>query len=93
MLCRGTEGIKMNIRVLVSGILLMLQTFTALAEEAGAAPVDDSYARSIVEKADLVRFPAEGFQVDIAINTNQPGQQVETRKYRVLQKGNEARLS
>lgn len=89
MLCRGTEGIKMNIRVLVSGILLMLQTFTALAEEAGAAPVDDSYARSIVEKADLVRFPAEGFQVDIAINTNQPGQQVETRKYRVLQKGNE----
>jgi len=89
MLSSGTEGLKISACILISGIFLMLQTFTAQAEEASTAPVDDSYARSIVEKADLVRFPPEGFQVDIVINTSQPDKQVEMRKYRVLQKGNE----
>ena len=49
---------------------------------------DDALARSIVEKADQVRFPAEGFQVDIAIANSQSGQTTETRRYRVLSKGN-----
>ena len=49
---------------------------------------DDVAARSIVEKADQVRFPAEGFQVDIAIANTQSGQTTETRRYRVLSKGN-----
>ena len=53
-----------------------------------AAPADDPVAREIVEKADLVRFPAEGFQVDIDIKSSQPGQDSELRKYRVLSKGN-----
>jgi len=53
-----------------------------------AAPVDDPVAREIVEKADLVRFPSEGFQVDIDITSSQPGQESELRKYRVLSKGN-----
>jgi outer membrane lipoprotein-sorting protein len=52
------------------------------------APVEDAQARSIVEKADLVRFPAEGFQVEVNITTNQAGQPPELRKYRVLAKGN-----
>jgi hypothetical protein len=59
----GTEGLKMNVCVLISGIFLMLQTCTAMAEEASTAPVDDSYARSIVEKADLVRFPSRVFRL------------------------------
>src|SRR5262245_8144382 len=46
-------------------------------------------AKEIVEKADLVRFPAEGFQVDIAINTSSAGQVTESRQYRVLSRGNE----
>ena len=49
---------------------------------------DDPAARSIVEKADLVRFPAEGFQVEVRIATAKPGQEPELRKYRVLSKGN-----
>ena len=52
------------------------------------APADDPVAREIVEKADLVRFPAESFQVDIDITSSQPGQDSELRKYRVLSKGN-----
>ena len=51
-------------------------------------PVDDALARSIVEKADQVRFPAEGFQVDIGITSTQSGQTTESYKYRVLSKGN-----
>lgn len=59
------------------------------AEEQPNPASDDAYARSIVEKADLVRFPAEGFQVDINIATTLADKGVETRKYRVLSKGNE----
>ena len=50
---------------------------------------DDALARSIVEKADKVRFPVDGFQVDIVINSTRPDRDAEQRKYRVLSKGNE----
>ncbi len=54
-------------------------------------PANDemTIARSIVEKADLIRFPAEGFQVDVTIATTQADKSIDTRKYRVLSKGNE----
>jgi len=59
------------------------------AQEASPSePADDALARSIVEKADQVRFPSEGFQVDIDIANTQSGQATETRRYRVLSKGN-----
>lgn len=74
---------------LTSGIFLLLQSMTLLADDKTAAPSDDALARSIVEKADKVRFPAEGFQVDIVINSLRPDKEVELRKYRVLSKGNE----
>lgn len=63
-------------------------SFCRAQEAEPAAPADDPVAREIVEKADLVRFPAEGFQVDIDIKSSQPGQDSELRKYRVLSKGN-----
>ncbi|HKO87919.1 MAG TPA: outer membrane lipoprotein-sorting protein [Burkholderiales bacterium] len=52
---------------------------------------DDSQdlARAIVEKADLARFPQEGFEVVVAINTHTPGGDTESRKFKVLSKGNE----
>ena len=58
------------------------------AQEATPPVVDDPAARSIVEKADQVRFPSEGFQVEINITTTKSGQDPEARKYRVLSKGN-----
>ncbi len=58
----------------------------ARAEEAGP---EDAVARTLLEKADEIRFPAEGFQVDVAITSTVPGQEPEARKYRVLSKGNE----
>ena len=50
--------------------------------------IEDTVARNIVEKADLVRFPAEGFQVDVSITSTQSAQESESRKYRILSKGN-----
>jgi hypothetical protein len=60
----------------------------ALAESA-AAPDEAALAKSIVEKADAVRFPAQGFEVGVTITTAKQGEESEVRKYRVLSKGNE----
>ncbi|MGO9446837.1 MAG: outer membrane lipoprotein-sorting protein [Thiobacillaceae bacterium] len=50
---------------------------------------EDALARSILEKADEIRFPSAGFQVDILINSTSADQNAVTRKYRVLSKGND----
>jgi len=50
----------------------------------------DAEAQAIVEKADQIRFPVEGFQVDVAITTTLADKSSEFRKYRVLSKGNES---
>jgi outer membrane lipoprotein-sorting protein len=55
-------------------------------------PNDAELARSIVEKADQIRFPRESFQVDVNIDTTAPGEPADMRKYRVLSKGNENSL-
>lgn len=65
-------------------LLLMgssVASFNVLAEEPNAD--------TIVEKADLVRFPKEGFQVDVSVNSASSEGQVENRKYRIMSKGNE----
>ena len=54
-----------------------------------AAPAEDPQARRIVEDADRIRFPAEGFQVDVAIVTTGKDKAPDERRYRVLSKGNE----
>lgn len=57
-------------------------------EESPTAQADSILAKSILEKADQIRFPSDGFQVDIRIKSRQSDQSVETRKYQVLSKGN-----
>ena len=55
-----------------------------------AAPSnDEALAALIVQKADQVRFPAEGFEVGITISTTTASGPADARKYRVLSKGNE----
>ena len=70
---------------------ILLATVPPLAAQTPAEPTlpDDPVARSILEKADQIRFPQEGFQVDVAIVTTSPSQPSEERKFRVLSKGNE----
>jgi outer membrane lipoprotein-sorting protein len=63
---------------------------TTVAFGAASPSTDaEAVARSIVEKADAIRFPQEGFEVDVAITTTRDGALTESRKYRVLSKGND----
>jgi outer membrane lipoprotein-sorting protein len=60
-------------------------------ENSAPATAEETAARGIVERSDLVRFPAEGFQVEVNITSGQsgqPSQPGEVRKYRILSKGN-----
>jgi outer membrane lipoprotein-sorting protein len=50
---------------------------------------EETLARSIIDKADHVRFPGEGFEVGVTISTTTADGTQEPRKYRVLSKGNE----
>jgi outer membrane lipoprotein-sorting protein len=50
---------------------------------------DEALARTIVEKADQVRFPAESFEVLVDIKTTGADGPEEARRYRVLSKGND----
>ena len=50
---------------------------------------DDAKARKIVEDADRIRFPGDGFQVDVSIVTTGSDKATDERKYRVLSKGND----
>jgi outer membrane lipoprotein-sorting protein len=59
------------------------------ADEAVLHQSEGEEAIAAVEKADHIRFPAEGFQVDIGITTKLADGNTEARKYRVLSKGNE----
>lgn len=72
----------------VLGVLAGLLCFVSINAQQTVSK-EDSIAREIVVKADQIRFPAEGFQVDIAITNSNGGQVVDTRQYRVLSKGNE----
>jgi hypothetical protein len=49
-------------------------------------------AKQIVEKADRIRFPTEGFQVDVKITSTKPEHDPEVREYRILSKGNDRTL-
>ncbi|MGC3963401.1 MAG: outer membrane lipoprotein-sorting protein [Rhodocyclaceae bacterium] len=69
--------------------MTLLLAIAAASVALPAAAQESDMARSIVEKADRVRFPADGFQVDIAITSKAPDQAPEVRKYRVLSKGND----
>lgn len=76
------------------GLLPLLFTGLLTASPLVSADPDDTdenndRARSILSKSDEIRFPAEGFQVDVDITSSSPWQATETRKYRVLSKGNE----
>jgi len=72
-------------------ILGILAGFMYFLNSAAQEPVskEEKVARNIVERADRVRFPPGGFQVDVAIANFNNGQAGDTRRYRVLSKGNE----
>ena len=70
-----------------AGALLLAAALGVAAIPAGAA--DEADPRNAVEAADQIRFPRDGFQVDVSIASSGPAKDGETHKYRILSKGNE----
>jgi len=61
----------------------------AAAEDFDGKP---EFAREVLAKADRIRFPDDGFQVDVLITTTAPDSEPEQRSYRILSKGNSQTL-
>jgi outer membrane lipoprotein-sorting protein len=53
---------------------------------------EDGLARKVLARADRIRFPDSGFQVDVTITTTEPDSEPEVREYRILSKGNNQTL-
>jgi outer membrane lipoprotein-sorting protein len=81
------SGVNSALALLAAAVLAWAAPARAAETEQPTAG-DDTEARLIVEKADQVRFPVEGFQVDVSITSIGSGQTTDVRKYRVLSKGN-----
>jgi len=75
----ATRVARIGLRATLAGVLTL----------SAALAADEPDAKAIVDAADRIRFPGEGFQVDVSIASMAPGKDNETRKYRILSKGNE----
>lgn len=82
--------------VFLRTLVLLSACFLALGPmpivQAQANPDEDNLARALLERADEIRFPREGFQVDVDIVSHSPDEAAQARKYRVLSKGNDNTL-
>lgn len=78
--------------VALSGAALLLIAAGVGTASAADAPPDDTLAREFLLRADRIRFPEEGFQVDIVITTTAPDSEPDERSYRILSKGNNQTL-
>jgi outer membrane lipoprotein-sorting protein len=74
--------------LIFAGLIAVAAASACFAQDT-APPGDEAKARRIVEAADRIRFPGEGFQVDVAIVTTGHDKVPDEHKYRVLSKGNE----
>jgi outer membrane lipoprotein-sorting protein len=76
-------------RLLRVATLMLLGTLSGGARPADTGDIDDARAKAIVEKADEVRFPREGFEVQVSISSSSDDGSTDVRKYRILSKGNQ----
>lgn len=66
------------------GILAAAAAVSAAAQE--PAP------REIVARADAIRFPQTAYEVDVSVTSSAAGRDPDSRKYRILSKGNDKTL-
>ena len=74
---------------IVPMILLSVAMLLSVNSFLWGAAGDEDAAKIIVEKADRVRFPQSGYQVNVKITTGGPGRDPEVRDYEILSKGND----
>lgn len=63
--------------------------WNAAAQSVAGNTADDEATRTLVSRADEIRFPRESFQTDITVTNFSDGVAGDQRKYRVLSRGNE----
>lgn len=71
-------------------VALIVLTSWACVDQSFIAYASDEAeitAEEIVERADHIRFPVEGYQVDVKITTTRPDNDPVVKEYRVLSKG------
>jgi len=90
----GSSPILRAISTGFTALLLAVPVMVAILSggaRAAEGPADPTQAQAveILKRADQIRFPSEGFQVDIAITSRHGDQTTEARKYEVLSKGND----
>jgi outer membrane lipoprotein-sorting protein len=73
-------------RLVMLGMLLVAP---AAGAQSKAQALQNMSAQEILQRADDVRFPQEGFEVSVSIRSSEEGQTTEERLYKVLSKGNE----
>ena len=73
--------------ILMWGIATFCFALSSLAQTLSAQ--QDQDARILLQKSDEVRFPNQGFEVSVSVQTSESGQVTEARQYKVLSKGNE----
>lgn len=56
---------------------------------APATSADNARAHAIVKRADDIRFPNGGYQVEVRVTSTTGGEPQEPRRYRILSKGND----
>lgn len=66
-----------------------LTGFATRAQDQDPAATGDALARSILQKADEIRFPTQGFEVLIRVKSVESGGTPEVRDLKVWSKGNE----
>ena len=70
-------------------LLLGCSAGSLRAEDVAAG---DVLARELLQRADLIRFPDGGFQVDVTITSTRPDNEPDVRAYRILSKSNSQTL-
>lgn len=66
-----------------------VQAATGDAEAPPAAGGDEALARTIVARADDIRFPAQSFTVEVRVKSTLAGEVQEPRRYRILSRSSE----
>lgn len=75
-------------RLLVTILLVVMSSAPSWGEAPGGGD-GDQVARAIVQKADEIRFPGQGFEVGVRIRSFEGKEATELREYRVLSKGSD----
>lgn len=79
-------------RVLIAFLIQTVAWSLPTQASSPTAPDTEFTPEQIVEKADRIRFPAEGFQVDVKIISTKPENDPVIKEYRILSKGNDKTL-